>query len=116
MGRAREFRPGHADCMPRGHRAGANKIIELLGWCEETEINVVTLWLLSSDNLKRPDAELSSLFAIIEETVNQLGSTGRWKIRPVGSFELLPASLRATLKEVESKSSGIDGKIGRAHV
>lgn len=93
----------------RGHRAGANKIIELLGWCEETEINVVTLWLLSSDNLKRPDAELSPLFAIIEETVNQLGSTGRWKIRPVGSFELLPASLRATLKEVESKSSGIDG-------
>ena len=93
----------------RGHRAGANKIIELLGWCEETEISVVTLWLLSSDNLKRPDAELASLFAIIEETVIQLGSTGRWKIRPVGSFDLLPQSLRQALKEVEAKSSGIDG-------
>ncbi|MEY3430764.1 MAG: hypothetical protein RJB30_696 [Actinomycetota bacterium] len=37
----------------RGHRAGANKIIELLDWCEDADIKVVTLWLLSSDNLKR---------------------------------------------------------------
>ena len=93
----------------RGHRAGANKIIELLGWCEETEISVVTLWLLSSDNLKRPDAELAPLFAIIEETVSQLGSTGRWKIKPVGAFELLPPQLRQTLKDVEAKSSQAGG-------
>ena len=92
-----------------GHRAGAHKIIELLGWCEETQINVVTLWLLSSDNLKRPSEELASLFEIITETVRSLGATGRWQIRPVGSFELLPESLRTTLKEVEAKSSGIDG-------
>jgi len=93
----------------RGHRAGASKIIELLGWCEETEITVVTLWLLSSDNLKRPEAELNSLFEIITETVQALGATGRWAIRPVGALELLPEALRGTLKEVERKSSGIGG-------
>ena len=40
----------------RGHRAGAEKIIELLQWCEETDINLVTLWLLSSDNLVEQSA------------------------------------------------------------
>ena len=39
-----------------GHRAGADKIAELLGWCEEVGVEVVTLWLLSTDNLNRPGA------------------------------------------------------------
>ena len=37
-----------------GHRAGADNIEPLLGWCEEVGIEVVTLWLLSTDNLNRP--------------------------------------------------------------
>jgi short-chain Z-isoprenyl diphosphate synthase len=92
-----------------GHRAGAEKIIELLDWCEETEINVVTLWLLSSDNLKRGAQELENLMSIIGETVADLSATGRWKIRPVGSLELLPKPLRARLKSAEEKTSGIEG-------
>ena len=38
----------------QGHRAGADKIEEFLGWCSETDVEVVTLWLLSTDNLDRP--------------------------------------------------------------
>lgn len=92
-----------------GHRAGAGKIIELLEWCEETDINVVTLWLLSSDNLKRGAHELENLISIIGETVDDLSATGRWKIRPVGSLELLPESLRARLKVAEDKTAHIGG-------
>ncbi len=93
----------------RGHRAGAEKIIELLTWCEETEINVVTLWLLSSDNLKRTPEEVQSLIAIIGQTVEALSSSGRWKIHPVGSLDLLPEELRLQLKAAESKTAGIPG-------
>ena len=35
---------------------GADKIFELLDWCRETGVEVVTLWLLSTDNLARPPA------------------------------------------------------------
>ena len=38
-----------------GHRAGAANIEPLLGWCDEVGIEVVTLWLLSTDNLNRPE-------------------------------------------------------------
>lgn len=93
----------------RGHRAGAEKIIELLQWCEETRIEVVTLWLLSSDNLKRPVEELESLFAIIGDAVEDLTTTSRWQIRPVGSLELLPTGLRELLKNAEAKTSSIKG-------
>ena len=93
----------------RGHRAGAGKIIELLTWCEETSIDVVTLWLLSSDNLKRSPAELESLFGIIGETVDDLSATGRWSIKVVGSRELLPDSLNNRLSAAEAKTQGIGG-------
>src|SRR3972149_1788909 len=36
-----------------GHRAGVKKIDELLEWCAELSIPVVTLWLLSTDNFRR---------------------------------------------------------------
>ncbi|MGH8428969.1 MAG: undecaprenyl diphosphate synthase family protein, partial [Solimonas sp.] len=41
-----------------GHRVGAERIKELLRWCDEASIGHVTLWLLSTDNLSRPAAEL----------------------------------------------------------
>ncbi len=44
-----------------GHRAGAANIEPLLTWCEEAGVQVVTLWLLSTDNLNRPEAELAPL-------------------------------------------------------
>ena len=76
---------------------------------EETSIDVVTLWLLSSDNLKRSAVELESLFAIIGETVDDLSATGRWSIKVVGSRELLPDSLNNRLSAAEAKTQGIGG-------
>ncbi|MGA0209948.1 MAG: undecaprenyl diphosphate synthase family protein, partial [Candidatus Nanopelagicales bacterium] len=37
-----------------GHAAGAAKIVDFLGWCDDADVEVVTLWLLSTDNLARP--------------------------------------------------------------
>lgn len=93
----------------RGHKAGADKIIELLNWCEEAKVQVVTLWLLSNQNLNRSVDELSNLFSIIGSTVSDLSSKGRWEIRPVGSLELLPADLQEQLANIALKTKGILG-------
>ncbi len=70
---------GLAD-VSSGHQAGADKIFELLEWCQESGVEVVTLWLLSTDNLARPSAELEPLLRIIEDTVREL--VGRRLRRP----------------------------------
>lgn len=92
-----------------GHRAGAAKIVEFLGWCEEADVEVVTLWLLSTDNLTRPEAELQALQAIIEETVTGLAETGRWRIHPVGALDLLPDRTARLLKQAAESTADIDG-------
>lgn len=93
----------------RGHKAGAEKIIDLLDWCEESKVEVLTIWLLSNQNLSRPPAELEPLLAIIADTVNDLASRRRWEIRPVGSMELLPKELVDQLNDVAIKTRGIKG-------
>ncbi len=92
-----------------GHRAGAAKIVEFLGWCEQSDVEVVTLWLLSTDNLARPEAELQALQAIIEETVTGLADTGRWRIHPVGALDLLPDRTARLLKQAAESTAEIDG-------
>ncbi len=94
-----------------GHRAGANKIEQLLGWCDEVRIDVVTLWLLSTDNLSRPVAELEPLLAIIEQTVTDLAATARWRINPVGALDLLPAEIARSLKLAADATKEVPGML-----
>ncbi|MEI6649002.1 MAG: isoprenyl transferase [Actinomycetes bacterium] len=85
----------------RGHQAGAEKIVDLLDWCEQAQVKVVTLWLLSNQNLNRPADELDPLLKIIGATIDDLCNRGRWEIRAVGSRELLPQWLRERLEIAE---------------
>jgi len=94
-----------------GHRAGAANIEPLLGWCDEAGIEVVTLWLLSTDNLNRPDAELAPLLDIIGEAVASLADQQRWRIHPVGALDLLPTSLTQRLKAAEEATRDVDGML-----
>lgn len=93
----------------RGHRAGAEKIIEFLGWCDEADVRVVTLWLLSTDNFKRSQEELDALLRIIGETVDALAATKRWNIKAVGALDLLPDWLATKLSDLKPfRNDGVE--------
>jgi short-chain Z-isoprenyl diphosphate synthase len=94
-----------------GHQAGADNIENLLSWCDEVGVEVVTLWLLSTDNLNRPEAELRPLLGIIEAAVDTLAATHRWRIHPVGALDLLPAQTAARLKAAEDRTRDVDGML-----
>jgi short-chain Z-isoprenyl diphosphate synthase len=90
-----------------GYRAGADNIAPFLGWCEEVGVKVVTLWLLSTDNLNRPPQQLRGLFTVIEGAVQSLSKAGRWRIHPVGALDLLPTSTAQCLKDAESATEAL---------
>jgi len=93
-----------------GYQAGADNIRPLLGWCEEVGVEVVTLWLLSSDNLtNRPPEQLSGLMRIIEGAVESLAEAQRWRIHPVGALDLLPPETATRLKAAEEATRHLDG-------
>ncbi len=93
-----------------GHRAGARKIPEFLGWCEEAGVGVVTLYLLSADNLQSRDrVELEDLFGIIGELATLLSENPRWRVKHVGACEGLSPELATALGEAEARTIDRDG-------
>jgi short-chain Z-isoprenyl diphosphate synthase len=91
-----------------GHQAGADNIFELLGWCREVGVEVVTLWLLSTDNLGRPADEVGPLLRIIEETVTELVAQ-RWHVNPMGALDLLPSETVSVLKDAANDTADCPG-------
>jgi short-chain Z-isoprenyl diphosphate synthase len=95
-----------------GYKAGADNIANLLSWCDEVGVEVVTLWLLSTDNLVgRHEGELGPLLGIIEDAVDALADTHRWRIHPVGALDLLPARTAARLKAADDRTRDVVGMV-----
>lgn len=92
-----------------GHQAGADKIADLLTWCEQAGVEVVTIWLLSTDNLTRAQQELSPLLSIIGETVGSLARTNRWRIHPIGALDMLPDDVAGVLRDAEESTREVEG-------
>jgi len=92
-----------------GHRKGADKIQELLRWCEDAGVQVVTLYLLSTDNLSRDEAELTELITIIENAVTSIAAGGQFRVHPIGALDALPASTAQHLKQLEDETRHIEG-------
>src|SRR4029079_17999160 len=92
-----------------GPRGRAPKNEPLLQWSEDVGVQVVTLWLLSTDNLNRPPEQLEGLLTVIGDAVEQLAEQRRWRIHPVGALALLPAALATRLKEAEESTRDVDG-------
>jgi short-chain Z-isoprenyl diphosphate synthase len=86
-----------------GYRQGAHKVHELLDWCQDLGINQVTLWVLSTDNLKRQTEQVESLCHVIEEEIveiaqSQAKSRTPRQIRFFGHLDALTPTLRKSLR------------------
>lgn len=106
-GNRRWAREAGFDDPNTGHQVGAEKIEQLLQWCLDAGVEVVTLWLLSTDNLQRPSQELDPLLRIIENLVTDLAAPGLpWGLRLVGTLDVLPGETARVLKEAVTKTHG----------
>jgi short-chain Z-isoprenyl diphosphate synthase len=95
-----------------GHRVGARRVFDVLRWCDEAGIGHVTLYLLATDNLQRPAAELDPLLRIIEDLVTELAGAGNpWRLRMVGALDLLPAQTATVLKTAEDRTADRSGGV-----
>lgn len=93
-----------------GHRAGAAKMQEFLRWCDGVGVKVVSLYLLSTDNVRKRDAvELSDLNDIIAQLADEISRVPGWRIKHVGRAELLPPDLLRVLREAEARTKDNTG-------
>ena len=97
------------DNLADGHREGARKLDTVLQWCGELDIKVVTIWVLSPDNIQRSTEEVEGLFNVIKEKMEELANNPvvrhyGYRIRTVGDLDALPDSVREAIRKSEQST------------
>ncbi|XGI84330.1 polyprenyl diphosphate synthase [Halorutilales archaeon Cl-col2-1] len=109
----RRFATANGKPPEEGHKHGAEKAEELLDWASEIGVKEVTLYTFSTENFRRPENELDSLFDLMEEKFLELAEDKRIhsneiRIRAVGDLGRLPDRVEGAIREAEEKTSEYD--------
>ena len=92
-----------------GHVFGANKVEELLSWCFEARIKVITLYAFSTENAKRDRDEVDNIMSLAKDRFAKLVSDerihkNRVRVNVIGHLELLPPELQDVLRDAMDKT------------
>jgi tritrans,polycis-undecaprenyl-diphosphate synthase [geranylgeranyl-diphosphate specific] len=92
-----------------GHEAGAETTEQVLEWCEELDIEELTLYAFSTENFNREPAEREYLFDLIEAKLWEFADADRVhedgvRIRAIGEIDRLPERVREAVAYAESNT------------
>ena len=91
-----------------GHERGAEAVRRTVQACRETSIEYLTLYAFSSENWKRPPAEVDDLMGLLriylQREIVDLNSQGV-RLRFIGSRERLAPDIISLLEESEEKTA-----------
>jgi len=94
------------DDVTMGHKEGAKKLDDMLTWCVEFGIKIITIWVLSTDNTQRDEDEVAALLKVIEEKIIDLSKNPIIKkngiqIKALGNLDILPDELKEAIRKSE---------------
>ncbi len=101
--------------MPRsfGHKKGMERMIGLMERAFDLGVQYITVYALSTENLKRPQEELNGLFDLIRnhfsEYMSRICARGV-RLRVIGDISLLPPDVQEILRDSEKKTECYAGK------
>jgi len=105
---ARANTPGQT--LLAGYEAGARKLKEFAGWCDDLDLPFITLWVLSTENLHRSEQdEVLPLLDIIVRLVQDLARRQPWVVQVVGALDLLPEPVAEALRQAADSTLGRTG-------
>ncbi|MDK2796360.1 MAG: tritrans,polycis-undecaprenyl-diphosphate synthase, partial [Archaeoglobaceae archaeon] len=96
-----------------GHEFGSKKAEEVLEWCWELGVKMLTLYAFSTENFNRSELEKKNIFQIFERELRRLLSDKKTyerevRVKIVGKKDLLPNNLQKLIVEVEKATEKHD--------
>lgn len=93
-----------------GHVKGRDKLEEVLQWCLDLGIKIVTVYGFSTENFARNRKEVNFLFKLIDRSLKDLMKDERVKkngikVTVIGDIDRLPKYLKDTILKTESFTS-----------
>ena len=101
--------------MPRsfGHKKGMERMIGLMEHAFDLGVDYITVYALSTENLKRPQEELGGLYDLIRnhfaQYMERICARGV-RLRVIGEISLLPDDVQKILIDSQAKTESFEGK------
>ncbi len=93
-----------------GYARGLETLMKLIEWSKDLGIRYLTVFALSTENLRRSGEELEVLFSTMRGALDRIERERPWergiRLRAIGKLDLLPLDLRERIRRVEEASSG----------
>ena len=92
----------------KGHMAGAKTLEKVLGWCKEAGVEILTVYAFSTENWKRPKAEVEGLMkmlGVLMREKRKMLLKERIRFRMIGRRGDLPESLQKKIAELEAETA-----------
>ena len=91
--------------MEAGHIFGKEKIEEVLDWCFELEIRVLTVYAFSTENFKRSEKEVKTLMTLLKQELDLAKEDSRIhknkvRIRILGRLDSLPEDIQQSAQAI----------------
>jgi len=102
----RRFAASHGLLIADGHLRGKEKLEELLNWCLEVGIRILTVYALSTENLGRPKGEVDRLMQLFEQSFREIAVDKRVhehhiRVRALGNRSVLPPGVQEAIAIAE---------------
>ncbi len=96
-----------------GHRAGAETTEQLLRWCDELDIDELTLYAFSTENFERSPAEREALFDLVTQKLREFADSERvheagMRIRAIGETGQLPERVQDAITYAQQRTAEHD--------
>jgi len=86
----------------RGHEVGGDRMFEVVEHLMKLGVRYVTVWGFSTDNWKRKEDEVFSLFKLLESWINKITSWAQGygvRLKYIGRLQELPDSLQDVIQK-----------------
>jgi tritrans,polycis-undecaprenyl-diphosphate synthase [geranylgeranyl-diphosphate specific] len=96
-----------------GHIKGKEKLEEVMEWCLELGVKILTVYAFSTENLNREPPEVDYLMSLFEDHFRRLATDERIhkyhiRLTVIGQRELLPARVQNAIKVAEDATKDYD--------
>ncbi|MFH1285957.1 MAG: polyprenyl diphosphate synthase [Candidatus Micrarchaeota archaeon] len=96
-----------------GYEAGISKIGDVLKWCKEEGIQILTLWGFSTENTSRDKNEIGMLMDLFDiklrdALANQEFEKEKIRVKVYGRREFFPQNVRESLGKLEKATEKFD--------
>ena len=99
-----------------GHKRGVDTLENVLEWCIDLGINIVTVYAFSTENFKRSEKEVEDLMKLFVDSFLSISSNKKIhknevRLKAVGRLDLFPEDVRDAIKDAEKSTEKYDKRL-----